>query len=325
MKKYQSRILIVLLVLLSAKVLLPQLDSLRESIQALQSADLSWILLGILVFFSGVPILAVQFTALAFRKLVFLLTLRVQAATLFVNKILPNGVGTISLNAYYLVKKGHTPSQATSVLTVNTLTSLTAYITIIIAALLVSPLNLSLIASAKIPIDTVLFLVLLLIGAGFILYRVRRIREKIRQVLHNLRRDISTYKARPKSVLVALIFNGMGTSVNVLTIMFAAHAVGIEVSFANALLAYTFGNIASAIVPTPGGIGSIEAGIYSGLVLVGLDPTDSMTVTLLYRLISYWLPILPGYFFFWSLKKDLLADYSPGGRKSKKARESTSK
>lgn len=317
MKKYQSRILIALLVLLSAKVLLPQLDSLRESIQALQNADFAWIFLGILVFFSGVPILAVQFTALAFKKLVLLLTLRVEAATMFVNKIVPNGVGTISLNAFYLVKKDHTPIQAASVLTVNTLTSLIAYIAIIIAALIASPLNLSIVAAGKIPLDTILFVLLLLVGAAFILYRIKSIREKIRQTLHDVRRGIATYKTRPKSVIIALIFNGLGTSVNVLTIVFAAHAVGIEVSFANALLAYTFGNIASALVPTPGGIGSTEAGIYSGLVLVGLNPTDSMTVTLLYRLISYWLPILPGYYFFWGLKKDLLADYSVRKHKTK--------
>lgn len=319
MKKYQSRILITLLVLLSAKVLLPQLDSLRDSIQALQSADLAWIFLGILVYFSGVPILAVQFTALAFKKLVFLLTLRVEAATLFVNKIVPNGVGTISLNAFYLVKKDHTPIQAASALTVNTLTSLTAYIAIIILALIASTLDLSIIRSVKVPLDTVFFILLLLIGAGFMLYRIKNVREKIRQTLHDVRRSIATYKNRPKSVITALIFNGLGTSVNVLTIVFSAHAVGIELSFANALLAYTLGNIASALIPTPGGIGSIEAGIYSGLVLVGLNPTDSMTVTLLYRLISYWLPILPGYFFFWGLKKDLLADYSVRGHKPKPA------
>lgn len=319
MKKYQSRILIVLLILLCAKVLLPQLDSLRESIQALRGADFTWIFLGILVFFAGVPILAVQFTALAFKKLVLLLTLRVEAATMFVNKIVPNGVGTISLNAFYLVKKGHTPIQATSVLTVNTLTSLTAYIVIIIVALIISPLNLSVLESAQIPLDAVLFVLLLVVAACFVLYRIKHVREKIRQTLHNIRLGVATYKTRPKSVITALIFNGLGTSVNVLTIVFAAHAVGIEVSFANALLAYTFGNIASALVPTPGGIGSTEAGIYSGLVLVGLNPTDSMTVTLLYRLISYWLPILPGYYFFWSLKKDLLADYSVRGHKHKPA------
>lgn len=316
MKKYRSIILFALLILLAARVLIPQLDSFVDSLHALQDADPAWIFLGILAYFSGIFILAVQFTALSFKQLVFNLTLRVQAATMFVNKILPNGVGTISLNAFYLSKKDHTPSQTTTVLTVNSITSLISYTSIIIVSLLVSPIDLSILSSADIPIEAILFVLLLTVGAVFALWRVGSIRTKVRQGWHALTTEMATYKSRPRSIVIALIFNALGTSANVITIVFAAHAIGIDLPFSSALLAYTFGNIAAALIPTPGGIGSSEAGIYSGLLLVGVDSTDAMTITLLFRLISYWLPILPGYYFFWGLKKDLLADYSIKGNKS---------
>ena len=310
MKKYKSYIFTVLIALLILRVIVPQLDSFAESLQALKDANLWWVFLGIALYFSGVLILAVQFMVLAFKKLVFGLTARVQGATLFVNKIVPNGVGTISLNAYYFVKRGHTAGQTTSILAMNSITSLIAYIILILLSFAFSPLNLSLLTTANIPINTILFLAVLLFGAGYVLYSATGLKKKIHKAWKDIRTNMASYKTRPKSVLVAMIFNGLGTSANIITLVLAAKAVGVDVSFANALLAYTFGNIASALVPTPGGIGSAEAGIYSGLVLVGIDGTDAMTVTLLYRLITYWIPILPGYYFFWGLKKDLLSGYS---------------
>jgi uncharacterized protein (TIRG00374 family) len=310
MKKYKSYIFTILILLLILRVIVPQFDSFVESLQALKTAELQWIFMGIIIYFSGIPVLALQFTALAFKKLVFKLTLRVEAATLFANKLVPNGVGTISLNAFYLVKKNHTPSQATSILTMNTITSFVAYMSLIIFALVSSPLDLSLLSTADIPINAILFLLLLLFGACYTIYRATSLKDKIQKAWVDIRGNLISYKQRPKSVVIGLFCNGLGSSISIIAIMLSAKAIGIDLSFANALVAYTFGNIAAALVPTPGGIGSAEAGIYSGLVLVGINGTEAMTITLLYRLISYWIPILPGYYFFWGLKKDLLADYS---------------
>jgi uncharacterized protein (TIRG00374 family) len=110
--------------------------------------------------------------------------------------------------------------------------------------------------------------------------------------------------------LYGLICNFTGSSTSLFALYASAHAIGIDLSFAGALLAYTFGNVAATLVPTPGGIGSTEAGIYSGLVLVGIDGPNAMVVTLLYRLITYWVPIIPGYYFFHDLRKTILSSFN---------------
>lgn len=311
--KYKSAILLILVLALTARVFIPQLGSLAESLQALHDASLGWLILGVILFYSGVPIMATQLSVLTFKKLAYKLTLQVQAAALFVNKILPQGVGTISLNIYYFMKSKHDANQAGTIMAVNAGVSLVAYTLLIIGALLFSDLSIQgIVGSADLSINIGAFGALAGIAAIVILVTSRKLRQKISTAWRAFVANVAHYKTRPKALLVNFVLNGLGTSVNVLTLMCCAQALGIDISFADALLAYTFGNIAAAAVPTPGGLGSAEMGIYSGLVLVGVDGGMAITITLLYRLISYWLSILPGYLYFRKLQKGIFRGYSAG-------------
>jgi uncharacterized protein (TIRG00374 family) len=68
-------------------------------------------------------------------------------------------------------------------------------------------------------------------------------------------------------------------------------AFGAQARPSEVLLAYVVAQ-AFAIIPiTPGGIGFVDAGLTTLLVLIGI-PTDTALIgTLLYRLFSFWLPI----------------------------------
>ncbi len=61
-----------------------------------------------------------------------------------------------------------------------------------------------------------------------------------------------------------------------------------------ALLAYTAASLLAMIPITPGGLGLVEAGLTGTLALAGVRPAQAVLATLLYRLASYWLPILVG-------------------------------
>ena len=319
LSRHKRTILVIIVFILAARVFIPQLDALADSIKVIGQADIAWLLLGVVLYFTGVPVLAGQFVALSLKKMTYALTLRVEAATLFVNKILPQGVGTISLNIYYFIKMKHTPSQASAAVTVNAIASTSAYIVLIILALIFSDISIDFggmeggkdASPAAIAIASII-----MIGSVVTLISAKNLRQKAIATWETFKANITAYKTRPKSLAVNTILNGIGTSLNVLTLMVCAQSIGVDVSFADALLAYTFGNFAATLVPTPGGIGSAEMGIYSGLVLVGVDSALAISITLLYRLISYWLPILPGYYFFQSLRKTIFADYTIG--KSKK-------
>jgi uncharacterized protein (TIRG00374 family) len=61
-----------------------------------------------------------------------------------------------------------------------------------------------------------------------------------------------------------------------------------------ALLAYTASSLLAMVPLTPGGLGLVEAGLTGTLALAGVRPAQAVLATLLYRLASYWLPILAG-------------------------------
>ncbi|MFZ1301153.1 MAG: lysylphosphatidylglycerol synthase transmembrane domain-containing protein [Candidatus Microsaccharimonas sp.] len=310
LKKYRGTILLILILALTARVFLPQLGSLVESLQVLKEANLGWLLLGVLLFYSGIPVMAAQLSVLTFKKLAYILTLKVQVAALFINKLLPQGVGTISLNIFYFIKSKHTANQATTIMAVNAAVSLVAYILLIIFALLFSDVSVNgLFTSNDVHINIGILGVLGIVALIITLATAGKLRKKIADAWKNFKLNVAHYKSRPKSLLINLVLNGIGTSVNVLTLMCCAQAIGVDISFADALIAYTFGNIAATVVPTPGGIGSAEMGIYSGLVIVGVDGSVAITITLLYRLISYWLSIIPGYLQFRNLRKTVFSDY----------------
>jgi uncharacterized membrane protein YbhN (UPF0104 family) len=52
---------------------------------------------------------------------------------------------------------------------------------------------------------------------------------------------------------------------------------------------------AGSMLPTPGGIGGVEAALIAGLTAAGLSLPTATAATLLSRLISVWLPAVPGW------------------------------
>jgi uncharacterized protein (TIRG00374 family) len=71
----------------------------------------------------------------------------------------------------------------------------------------------------------------------------------------------------------------------------ALAAFGVHARPSEVLLAYVVAQ-ALAIVPiTPGGLGFVESGLTALLVVIGVPVDVSVIATLLYRLVSFWVPI----------------------------------
>ena len=73
-----------------------------------------------------------------------------------------------------------------------------------------------------------------------------------------------------------------------------ALSLGVDVPVAVALFVVPVAGFAT-VLPVPGGLGGYEAALASGLyALAGLDPASAVAVSLLFRLPSYWFPMLLG-------------------------------
>ena len=79
-----------------------------------------------------------------------------------------------------------------------------------------------------------------------------------------------------------------------MALLAALAAVGAEAPASVLLLAYVSSAFLAMIPITPGGLGFVEAGLTGTLVLAGVSAGDAALAVLLYRLLSYWMPIPAG-------------------------------
>jgi uncharacterized protein (TIRG00374 family) len=71
----------------------------------------------------------------------------------------------------------------------------------------------------------------------------------------------------------------------------ALAAMGAHARASYVLMAYAVAQALALIPITPGGLGFVESGLTTLLVLVGVTTDQAVVATLLYRLIAFWLPI----------------------------------
>jgi uncharacterized protein (TIRG00374 family) len=101
----------------------------------------------------------------------------------------------------------------------------------------------------------------------------------------------TTLGERWRGALLAAVGN---TAFDYLALLFALRAVGADPRPSLVLLAYTSAELLALIPLTPGGLGFVEAGLVGTLTLAGVPGPDALAATLLYRVVSYWLPLPAG-------------------------------
>jgi uncharacterized membrane protein YbhN (UPF0104 family) len=101
----------------------------------------------------------------------------------------------------------------------------------------------------------------------------------------------TTLGAGWKAAIPAAVAN---TGFDYLALLCALRAVGASPRPSLIILAYAAAEVLALIPLTPGGLGFVEAGLVGMLTLAGIPGADALTATLLYRLVSYWLPLPVG-------------------------------
>jgi uncharacterized protein (TIRG00374 family) len=71
-------------------------------------------------------------------------------------------------------------------------------------------------------------------------------------------------------------------------------AFGDDLSLLAVFAVYLGGTAVASISPTPGNIGAAEGVLLARLTAVSVAPTAAVAAVLIYRLFTFWLPVLPG-------------------------------
>jgi uncharacterized protein (TIRG00374 family) len=104
-----------------------------------------------------------------------------------------------------------------------------------------------------------------------------------------VRGSIAFVRARPPELLAA--FGWWGFDIAVL--FTSLHAFGGDPEVTVVVMAYFVGMLANTL-PVPGGIGAVDGGMIGALIGFDVDAGIAIVGVLTYRLLAFWLPVIPG-------------------------------
>lgn len=116
----------------------------------------------------------------------------------------------------------------------------------------------------------------------------------LRHVVATLAQADTRLLHSPALLVRAALFRFGNFVLDALTLWACLRAVGEGVSPAAVGAAYVLGAIARTLGVVPGGLGTFEAGTLAGLALFGIAVEPGLAGVLLFRLLSFWLPMVPG-------------------------------
>lgn len=287
-------LLAAVLLALALYVLIPQVGIFKSSWHLLGQAVPGWLALSVgsiaLTYLAG----AATYCLLAIKPLKYGPTLLVQFAAMFVNRLLPAGLGAIGANYAYLRRQKHSRGQAAVIVAMNNLFGMVGHTALVVFSLLV--LSGSQVALAPSYGHLAgswfrfLLLALLVVGGLMLVFGWRRFK---RQAI-KLRRQILNYRQRPWRLPAALLSSMTLTLGNVFSLLVCGLAIGVHLPFVVVLMVFTFGIGAGTATPVPGGLGGFEAGLTAGFIAYHVPAPAALATALLYRLVSYWLPLCFG-------------------------------
>ena len=279
--------------------LLPQIAQVSSSWHAILSANWAW--LPLIILLSALTYVA---SAMALIGGVpghapFWPTVLAQFASSFINRVSPANVGGMALNARFLQKAGSDAPASVAAVGVNSLAGAIMHLVLMVVFFVLAGHDLT--KAFKLPSSSKILLILAVILAvvGIVLASRPGRRWARKQLLPGLRSAAASLRRVAASpVKMGLLFGGSA----LITLAYIAALVASIKAFTStgpSLIVIGAVYLASAALaaaaPTPGGLGAIEAALIAGLQGVGMHAGPAVSAVLLYRLATYWLPILPGW------------------------------
>ncbi|MFF0011010.1 lysylphosphatidylglycerol synthase domain-containing protein [Streptomyces sp. NPDC005374] len=211
-----------------------------------------------------------------------------QFAASAAGQLLPAGLGAGAVNLRFLMRCGMSASRSATALAVK------ATVGGLVRAALIAVLATTCPGVLGLPRLSVPWLALA--GAAGVLAvlltaaRWARCRSALALVLA----DIRAIHARPHRA-VALWGGSLGFAVlHALVLIAVSRAVALPLAPLLVALLYLAASSAAALLPTPGGLGSLDAALTFALTAGGAPGAAAASAVLGYRLLTVWVPLLPG-------------------------------
>ncbi|MGZ4707880.1 MAG: lysylphosphatidylglycerol synthase transmembrane domain-containing protein, partial [Acidimicrobiales bacterium] len=217
-------------------------------------------------------------------------------------------VGTTAVVIRFFQKQGLGPAVAVSSGVLNTLAAMAVEVVLVVTALIFTASNFTMPTDGSSSSDssgsgtsTWVILAVIAIGVGLgallVVPRLRRqVGAKIRPQFVAARDNLRILAHSPRKAVELFGGNFASQVLFALTLEAALHAYGSSLPLLELILINSLASLLGGIVPVPGGLGVIEAGLIGGMTAAGVDETTAMAATFTSRLFTAYLPPIWGWF-----------------------------
>jgi uncharacterized membrane protein YbhN (UPF0104 family) len=289
---------LVTIVATMAAVYLLAIELAKASLASvLRSADWRWGFVALILeaaTFFGATMSLQGFVA---DRLPFVRTMLAQLAGSFVKLVTPAAVGGAALNIRYLQRRKIPAATAAASVGVWQGVSFVLHITLLTVFIAISGTEHK--DPIKPPPAWSYFVLAGLAVAAAVVFAVpagrRLVRARAAPVLGQVLPRLLEVAQQPRKLLQGIGGSLLLSSGYILCLAACVAAFGRSVPIASIAVVYLTGSVIGGIFPTPGGLGAVEIALTSGLNLAGLPTAAAGSAVLLFRLITFWLPVPAGW------------------------------
>lgn len=229
----------------------------------------------------------------------YMRTSQVMFAQGFLNRFTPANAGGMALRARYLQREGVDLTVGAAAVGLTSAVSALVQAVLIVMFLVWGGAS-DQFSRFELPSTTKVLGIIIVIGAvvGAVVLSAWGRRVVVPWVKRTVGPAIESFVelARQPKKLAQLI-GGTALSKMATIVAFAVcmSAMGVDMDFAQVGALYMVANTVGAAVPTPGGVGGVEAALTAALISAGVDPPTAGAIVLIFRLFTFWFPTVPGW------------------------------
>ncbi|MFB7928612.1 MULTISPECIES: lysylphosphatidylglycerol synthase domain-containing protein [Streptomyces] len=267
-------------------------------------ANAEWGWVAAAVLFSMCSYLAAAMALLGFvpERVPFLRTVAAQVAGSFVKIVAPAAVGGVALNTRFLQRAGVRPGLAVASVGASQLFGLGCHILMLLAfGYLTGTEKTPSLSPSRTVIAGLLTVAVLVLVVTSVPFLRKFVVTRVRSLFAGVVPRMLDVLQRPQKLVTGIGGMLLLTACFVMCLDASIRAFGDEstsISLASVAVVFLAGNALGSAAPTPGGVGAVEATLTVGLIAVGLPKEVAAPAVLLFRLLTLWLPVLPGWLAF---------------------------
>ncbi|MDX3384901.1 lysylphosphatidylglycerol synthase domain-containing protein [Streptomyces niveiscabiei] len=286
---------------LGAYFLLTQLTHIEFG-PLISNAEWGWVAAA--VAFSALSYVAAAMSLLGFvpERVPFPRTVAAQVAGSFVKIVAPAAVGGVALNTRFLQRQGVRPGLAVASVGASQLFGLGCHIVMLLSfGYLTGIEKTPSLTPSRTVIAGLLTVAVLVLVVTSVPFLRKFVATRVRSLFAGVVPRMLDILQRPQKLVTGIGGMLLLTACFVMCLDASIRAFGDEstsISLASVAVVFLAGNALGSAAPTPGGVGAVEATLTVGLIAVGLPKEVAAPAVLLFRLLTLWLPVLPGWIAF---------------------------